>query len=180
MLTAAIALPFGSTPSPNGWMPQFPQNRCFITCLLNVYVLRLDSAVVNRSLSRGTNHRSDPLRSQIEQLQARAPSIVPSTSNATRPQWQLPLYFMCALSLCSVAAESFPELDGEAVRLAGQPLHPGLVAVRGADRFRRTIAVKLDSIADRGPGERARGIQVLHGDIVRTIRAGNFEIRSFR
>src|SRR5688572_4515722 len=93
MLMAAVALPFSSTPSPNGWMPQLAQNRCLMTCLLNVYVLKADSGVATRSLPRGTNHSSEPLRWQIEQLQASALSIMPSTSNATRPQWQLPLYF---------------------------------------------------------------------------------------
>lgn len=44
--------------------------------------------------SRGTNHRREPLRRQIEQLQEIAPSISPSTSNATLPQWQLPLCIM--------------------------------------------------------------------------------------
>ena len=53
MLMAAIALPFGSTPSPNGWMPQFAQKRCLMTCLLNVYVLnarfrRLQAQLVAR------------------------------------------------------------------------------------------------------------------------------------
>jgi hypothetical protein len=67
-------------------IPQFEQNRCWMTCLLNVYVLKLDSGVVMRSLARGTNHSSEPLRSHIEQLHASALSIVPSTSNATRPQ----------------------------------------------------------------------------------------------
>jgi hypothetical protein len=38
-----------------------------------------------------TNQSSEPLRWQIEQLQDKAFSIEPSTSNATCPQWQLPL-----------------------------------------------------------------------------------------
>lgn len=52
---------------------------------------RIAPGVDRDSLSRGTNHRIDPLREQIEQLQEMAWSIMPSTSNATRPQWQLPL-----------------------------------------------------------------------------------------
>ena len=36
--------------------------------------------------SGGTNHSNDPFRWHIEQLQAIAFSIVPSTSNATAPQ----------------------------------------------------------------------------------------------
>jgi hypothetical protein len=39
---------------------------------------------------RGTNQSSDPLRWQMEQLQAIVPVSVPSTSKATWPQWQLP------------------------------------------------------------------------------------------
>ncbi|AFR14628.1 hypothetical protein BPC006_I0740 [Burkholderia pseudomallei BPC006] len=31
------------------------------------------------------------MRAHIEQLQAHAPSISPSTSNLTLPQWQLPV-----------------------------------------------------------------------------------------
>jgi len=42
--------------------------------------------------ARGTNHNSDPLREQIEQLQAIALSMRPSTSKAMLPQWQLPRY----------------------------------------------------------------------------------------
>jgi len=49
------------------------------------------SGVSSRSLSRGTNHISAPLRWQMEQLQAMAPLISPSASTATLPQWQLPL-----------------------------------------------------------------------------------------
>ncbi|MFZ1318854.1 MAG: hypothetical protein WAQ56_06035 [Candidatus Nitrotoga sp.] len=40
---------------------------------------------------------SVPLREQIEQLHAIAPLISPSTSNATLPQWQRPLYIMITL-----------------------------------------------------------------------------------
>src|SRR5688572_16353092 len=86
-------------------MPQLAQNRCLITCLLNVYVLNPDSGVFSRSLSRSTNHSSEPLRAHIEQLQASALSIVPSTSNATRPQWQLPWYFICLPERNGVDAE---------------------------------------------------------------------------
>jgi hypothetical protein len=58
---------------------------------LNVYVLAVPSGVSSRSWTRGTNHISTPLRWHMEQLQDVAPASVPSTSNATRPQWQLPL-----------------------------------------------------------------------------------------
>src|SRR5215208_45657 len=49
-------------------------------------------------MSRGTNHSSEPLRWQIEQLHAIALLISPSTSNATAPQWQLPRYFIVTSS----------------------------------------------------------------------------------
>ena len=55
-------------------------------CLLNVYVLAFASGVSSFSRSCGTNHNSEPLRWQIEQLQDNALSIVPSTSKAIRPQ----------------------------------------------------------------------------------------------
>jgi hypothetical protein len=49
------------------------------------------SGVSSRNCSRGTNHNSEPLRWQIEQLHDNTLPISPDTSNATRPQWQLPL-----------------------------------------------------------------------------------------
>src|SRR6478736_2384618 len=78
-------------------MPQTGQNLCLMACLLNVYVRVASSGVSRWSLSRGTNQSSEPRRWQIEQLHATAPLISPSTSNATPPQWQLPLYFMYVL-----------------------------------------------------------------------------------
>src|SRR3546814_16790909 len=92
MLIAAIALPFGSVPSPKGWMPQVAQKRCLIACLLNVYVDSSSSPAVTRSVSRGTNHNSQTLRWQIEQLHDAAPSFAPSASNVPLPQWQLPTW----------------------------------------------------------------------------------------
>ena len=62
-----------------------------MTCLLKVYVLASDSGVLSRNAVLGTNQRSDALREQMEQLQARPLSISPSTSNAMAPQWQLPV-----------------------------------------------------------------------------------------
>src|SRR6185436_20898555 len=159
-------------------MPQFEQNRCLMTCLLNVYVLKPDSGVWRRRLARGTNHNSEPLRSHIEQLHARPLSIVPSTSNTTRPQWQLPLYFMHPPS--SVAAIPFAGFDGEAVRFTGQPLHAGLVACRRSYRLGSTVAAKLDAIAGRGAVESPRGIQVLDRDLVGAGGARDLEIRAFR
>jgi hypothetical protein len=67
-------------------MPQTGQKRCLIACLLKVYVAAALSGVSRQSLSRGTNHISVPLRWQMEQLQAMAPLISPSTSNAILPQ----------------------------------------------------------------------------------------------
>src|SRR6185436_15083967 len=159
-------------------MPQFEQNRCLMTCLLNVYVLKPDSGVWRRRLARGTNHNSEPLRSHIEQLHARPLSIVPSTSNATRPQWQLPLYFMHPPS--SVAAIAFAELDGEAGRLAGQPFHAGRVAVRRCDLLRHAVAAKLDATAGGGAAERSRGVQILDRDLVDAAGTCDRKIRSFR
>jgi hypothetical protein len=43
-------------------------------------VLAASSGVSSRSAARGTNHSSEPLRWQIEQLQDIAPLISPSTS----------------------------------------------------------------------------------------------------
>src|SRR5262245_8129011 len=149
-----------------------------MTCLLNVYVLRFESGVLRRNLSRGTNHSSEPLRSHIEQLQASALSIVPSTSNATRPQWQLPLYFTCPPSTRSVAAISFAELDSEEFLLVGQPFHAVLLTRRSPDGLRHAIAAKLDSIAGGDAIESARGIQVLDRDLVGAGRAGDLEIRA--
>ena len=62
-----------------------------MTCLLKLYVLASDSGVLSRNAVLGTNQRSDALREQMEQLQARPLSISPSTSNAMAPQWQLPV-----------------------------------------------------------------------------------------
>jgi hypothetical protein len=49
-------------------------------------LLTLASGVSSLRLSRGTNHIREPLRWQIEQLQAIAPASVPSTSNLICPQ----------------------------------------------------------------------------------------------
>ena len=54
-------------------------------------MLALSSGVSSRNCSRGTNHNSEPLRWQIEQLHDITLSMSPETSNDTRPQWQLPL-----------------------------------------------------------------------------------------
>lgn len=62
-------------------------------------MLAASSGVSRVKLSRGANHSSDARREQMEQLQDIALSISPSTSNATWPQWQLPLYFMALTSL---------------------------------------------------------------------------------
>ena len=85
MLMAAVATPFGSVPSPNGRTPQCLQNRCLMTCLLNVYVVSSDSPV-SFICSRGTNHSSEPRFEQMEQLQDTAPVMSPSTSMVTLPQ----------------------------------------------------------------------------------------------
>ena len=73
-------------------VPHLGQKRCRMTCLLNVYVLAAASGVFRLKLCRGTNQSSDPLREQMEQLQDRALSISPCTSNEMFPQWQLPVY----------------------------------------------------------------------------------------
>ena len=85
MLMAAVATPLGSVPSPNGRIPQCLQKRCLMTCLLKVYVVSSDSPVSFRC-SRGTNHNSEPRFEHIEQLQATAPVMSPSTSMVTLPQ----------------------------------------------------------------------------------------------
>lgn len=59
-----------------------------------IFVRRQASGVSRRSVSRGTNQRSDPLREQMVQLHASTLVGSPSTSNAIRPQWQLPLCVM--------------------------------------------------------------------------------------
>ena len=43
-----------------------------MTCLLNVYVVKSSSEPCTVAWSRGTNHNSDPLRWQMEQLQDNA------------------------------------------------------------------------------------------------------------
>jgi hypothetical protein len=78
-------------------MPQVRQKQCRIIFLLNWYVPMFSSAASTVNCSRGTNHNSDPLREQIEQLHAIAFSMRPSTSKAILPQWQLPRYFISAL-----------------------------------------------------------------------------------
>jgi hypothetical protein len=49
-------------------------------------VLTADSGVSSLNDGRGTNHSSDPLREQIEQLQDIAWSMSPSASNRIPPQ----------------------------------------------------------------------------------------------
>src|SRR5947208_350167 len=93
MLMAAVGLPvFGWMASAYGWMPHVAQKRWRMKCLLKRYVDAASSGVFSVNCSLGTNHRSEPFRWHIEQLHAIALSISPSTSYATLPQWQLPLY----------------------------------------------------------------------------------------
>src|SRR3569832_1887962 len=97
-------------------MPQTLPKRCLIACLLNRYVAALSSGVLSLNLSMGTNHRSEPLRWHIEQLQAIALSISPSTSKATLPQWQLPLYVVIVHLRARMRAGQFSVAGGAVKR----------------------------------------------------------------
>ena len=121
------------------------QNRCLMTCLLNVYVLKPASGVARRSLSRGTNHNNEPLRSHIEQLQAMRAFDRALDLEHHPPAMAATLVFQRSPSPCSVPAVSFAELDRETVRLAGQPLHARRIAVRGLQRLGGPVAAKLDA-----------------------------------
>src|SRR3990167_5276859 len=87
-------------------MPQTGQKRWRIACLLNRYVEAASSGVFRTRLARGTNQSSEPLREQMEQLQASALSISPWTSNAMRPQWELPVWVDAVVVMVSDVAGS--------------------------------------------------------------------------
>src|SRR5688572_4515725 len=76
----------------------------------------------------------------------------------------------------SVTAVSFAGLDREAALLARQPFHSRRVAVRGPQHFTRPVPAKLDAVIDARAVEGSRAIEVLHGDLIGAVGAGDLEI----